>query len=73
MAFNGRHLHRDQRIMKSYDAVFAAAPKYANRVSYVIAPDGRIVHEYTSLHHDKHVANTPHALPNRSARTPADG
>ncbi|MEP7062537.1 MAG: peroxiredoxin [Betaproteobacteria bacterium] len=52
----------DQRIMKSYDAVFAAAPKYANRVSYVIAPDGRIVYEYTSLDPDKHVANTLDAL-----------
>jgi len=52
----------DQKIMKSYDAVLAIAPKYANRTSYVIAPDGHIVYEYTSLDPDKHVANTLEAL-----------
>ena len=52
----------DQRIMKAYDAVLAIAPRYANRVSYVIAPDGRIVYEYTSLDPDRHVANTLAAL-----------
>ena len=29
-----------------------------SRTSYVIAPDGRIVYEYTALDPDKHVANT---------------
>ena len=52
----------DQHIMKAYDAVLAIAPRYANRVSYVIAPDGRIVYEYTSLDPDRHVANTLAAL-----------
>ena len=53
---------RDQRIMKSYDAVLAIKPEYANRVSYVIAPDGRIVYAYTSLNPEKHVENTLEAL-----------
>ncbi len=53
---------KSQRIMKSYDAVLSVAPKYANRTSYVIAPDGRIFYEYTSLDPDKHVANTLAAL-----------
>lgn len=52
----------DQHIMKAYDAVLKMAPKYANRTSYVIAPDGRIIYEYTSLDPDKHVANTLAAL-----------
>ncbi|HEV8501736.1 MAG TPA: peroxiredoxin [Casimicrobiaceae bacterium] len=52
----------DQHIMKAYDAVLKMAPKYADRTSYVIAPDGRIVYEYTSLDPDKHVANTLAAL-----------
>jgi len=52
----------DQPIMKAYDAVLTLAPKYANRTSYVIAPDGRIVYEYTSLDPGKHVANTLDAL-----------
>ena len=53
---------RDRSIMKSYDAVLAMMPKYADRVSYVIAPDGHILYAYTSLDPDKHVANTLDAL-----------
>ncbi len=52
----------DQRIMKAYDAVLAVAPKYADRVSYVISPDGRIVYAYKSLDPGKHVENTLNAL-----------
>lgn len=52
----------DQRIMKSYDAILAAKPEYANRVSYVIAPDGKIIYAYTDLKPDKHVENTLGAL-----------
>ena len=52
----------DQRIMKSYDAILAAKPEYANRTSYVIAPDGRIIYSYTDLQPDKHVENTLDAL-----------
>ena len=59
---------RDQSIMKAYDAVLAIMPEYANRVSYVIAPDGRIVYEYTSLNPEKHVANTLDALRKWTAR-----
>ena len=53
---------QDQRIMKSYDAVLASQPEYADRVSYVIAPDGRIVYAYTSLDPEKHVEYTLDAL-----------
>ena len=52
----------DQSIMKSYDAVLAVKPEYADRVSYVIAPDGHIVYAYESLNPEKHVANTLDAL-----------
>jgi thioredoxin-dependent peroxiredoxin len=48
----------DQSIMKSYDAVLAVKPEYANRTSYVIAPTGKIIYEYTALNPDKHVENT---------------
>jgi peroxiredoxin Q/BCP len=58
----------NQSIMKSYDAVLAIDPKYANRVSYVIAPGGRIVYEYTSLNPEKHVENTLDALRKWSAQ-----
>ncbi len=48
----------DQSIEKSYDAILAMKPEYANRTSYVIAPNGKIVYEYTALDPDKHVSNT---------------
>ncbi len=48
----------DQRIMKAYDAVLLGFTRYADRTSYVIAPDGRIVYRYTAMNPDKHVENT---------------
>ncbi len=52
----------DQKITKAYDAVLARKPEYANRTSYVIAPDGRILYEYTDLDPSIHVENTLDAL-----------
>ena len=52
----------DQHIMKAYDAVLASKPGHANRTSYVIAPDGKIIYTYTDLHPDQHVGNTLSAL-----------
>ncbi|MEW6706695.1 MAG: peroxiredoxin [Pseudomonadota bacterium] len=52
----------DQAIMKAYDAVLMLKPEYANRVSYVIAPNGTIAYQYTSLNPFKHVTNTMTAL-----------
>ena len=52
----------DQSVEKAYDAVLAVAPAYANRTSYVIAPDGTIFYSYTNLKPDKHVENTLAAL-----------
>jgi peroxiredoxin Q/BCP len=52
----------DQKITKDYDAVLAQKPEYANRTSYVIAPTGKIIYEYTALNPDKHVENTMAAV-----------
>src|SRR5471030_1760232 len=52
----------DQKITKEYDAVLAQKPEYANRTSYVIAPNGKIIYEYTALSPDNHVANTMAAV-----------
>jgi len=52
----------NQTVMKAYDAVLPQHPQYANRTSYVIAPDGTIVYTYTSLDPSQHVANTLTAL-----------
>ncbi len=50
-------------IATAYDARLGFGPvAYANRTSYVIAPDGTIAYAYTSLDPDKHVANTLDAL-----------
>jgi len=52
----------DQSIMKSYDAILLPFLDYANRTSYVIAPNGEIIYTYTDLQPDKHVENTLDAL-----------
>jgi peroxiredoxin len=52
----------DQHIMKAYDAILPANPLRANRTSYVIAPDGRILYTFTDLKPDLHVTNTLEAL-----------
>jgi peroxiredoxin Q/BCP len=52
----------DQSISKKYDAILAAKPEYANRTSYVIAPDGKIIYEYTAMDPEGHVGNTMAAV-----------
>lgn len=45
-------------VAKQYDAVLPQAPTYANRTSYVIAPDGKILATLTDLSHpQQHVEN----------------
>ena len=58
----------DHSISKSYDAVLKLMPKYADRISYVISPDGHIVYAYTAMDPDKHVENTLDALRKWSAQ-----
>src|SRR5574340_1138425 len=60
----------DQKIMKSYDAVLAIEPRYADRISYVIAPNGHIIYAYQSLNPEKHVTNTLEALRKWEATKP---
>src|SRR6202163_1513704 len=52
----------DQSITKAYDAVLTVKPEYANRTSYVIAPTGKIIYEYTAMDPEKHVGNTMAAV-----------
>lgn len=49
-------------IVKSYDAAMMILPDYANRISYVIAPDGSVVYNYQSLNPSRHVEKTLGAL-----------
>jgi len=48
-------------IIKSYDAKLTGLP-YADRISYVITPDDRILYAYSSMDPDKHVSNTLKAV-----------
>ena len=52
----------NETVIKEYDAVLPQHPQYANRTSYVIAPDGTIIYDYTSLDPELHVQNTLTAL-----------
>jgi peroxiredoxin len=58
----------DSKIIKQYDASMPLVSSMANRVSYVIAPDGTVIYEYTSLSPDQHVANTLQALKDWNAK-----
>jgi thioredoxin-dependent peroxiredoxin len=58
----------DQSITKAYDAVLAKKPEYADRTSYVIAPNGKIVYEYTAMDPSKHVENTMAAVEKLNAQ-----
>ena len=60
----------DQAVMKSYDAVLFYKTDYANRTSYVIAPNGTILYQFTSLNPMRHVANTLGALKTWLAKKP---
>lgn len=48
----------EKKISTAYDAVLKLKPEYANRTSYVISPEGKILYEYTALNPDHHVSNT---------------
>ena len=52
----------DGQIAKAYDTILKLHPLRASRTSYVIAPDGKIIYDYTDLDPDKHVENTLGAL-----------
>jgi peroxiredoxin len=51
----------DHKIMKEYDAKLPLM-NYASRVSYVIAPDGKIVYSYSAMDPSQHVSNTLDAI-----------
>lgn len=49
-------------IAKSFDATMQLRSDYANRISYVISPAGRVTYSYMSLDPTRHVINTLAAL-----------
>lgn len=49
-------------IARAFDALMQYRSDYANRVSYVIAPSGKVAYTYISLNPARHVQNTLSAL-----------
>jgi peroxiredoxin len=49
-------------VIKAFDAAMQTRPEYANRVTYLIAPSGKVVYSYLSLNPTKHVEKTLAAL-----------
>ncbi len=59
------------RIMKLYDATLWVKPDMADRISYVISPEGKVLYVYASLSPDLHVENTLKAVERWRAGLPA--
>lgn len=57
-------------IAKSFDATMQHRADYANRVSYVISPVGKVTYSYLSLDPSRHVGNTLAALREWKQRLP---
>jgi len=57
----------DKAISKSYDSVLPVVG-YTDRVSYVIAPNGKIVLAYSAMNPDQHVSKTMDAVKALKAR-----
>jgi peroxiredoxin len=46
------------QIAKQYDSLLAMKPGLSDRTSYVITPDGKVLHAYSALDPSKHVDET---------------
>lgn len=49
-------------VIRGFDAVMQTRPDFANRFSYVIAPDGKVAYYYQNLNPDRHVERMLAAL-----------
>ncbi|VTU35672.1 Putative peroxiredoxin bcp [Variovorax sp. PBS-H4] len=62
---------RSKAVIEGFDAVMQTRPDFANRLSYVVAPNGTVAYYYQNLNPDKHVErmlNALKALPKQTAR-----
>lgn len=50
------------KVMKAYDATLTLMPNTADRISYVIGPDGKVLYVYANLSANGHVENTLKAV-----------
>lgn len=52
----------NQAVIKAYDAVMARKPEYADRISYVISPAGKILYSHSGNAPLPHIENTLKAV-----------
>lgn len=52
----------DLKVIKAFGAQLPGHEAYANRTSYVITPDGKVIYSFTNMNPDQHVANTLKAI-----------
>ena len=55
-------------VIDGYDVALKVRPGMSNRTSYVIAPNGRVVHAYTAMSPQNHVSETMNAVKRWRAR-----
>ena len=58
-------------VIEGFDALMQTRPDFANRLSYVIAPSGRVAYYYQNLNPDKHVERMLNAIRALSKTTAA--
>lgn len=60
----------DLKVIKAYDSALirVGSAGIADRISYVIAPDGKVVYAYSDRNPDKHVENTLAAVKKLEAK-----
>jgi peroxiredoxin len=58
------------QIIKKYDAALMLMPNTADRISYVISPQGKVLYVFSSLSPDNHVENTLKAVQQWKASAP---
>lgn len=51
-----------KNVIKAYDALMQTRPDFANRITYLIAPGGKVVYQYKSLDPQRHIDKTLAAL-----------
>ncbi len=58
------------KVIKAYDAGLMMVPGMADRISYVISPEGQVLLAYSSMSPEGHVSETLKAVQAWRARTP---
>lgn len=58
----------DLKVINQYGAALPGHESYANRTSYVVAPDGKVIYMFTDMNPADHVTNTLKAISDWKAK-----